>query len=73
MDKVDIIHTAQRIGTYETSILPYEDCCTVFTPRHPRTKPKLRDVERVESALDTDKLVREAIMGIERIPLEFEG
>jgi thiamine biosynthesis protein ThiI len=72
-DKEQIIQQSRKIGTFNTSILPYEDCCTVFTPRHPRTKPRLRDVERVESALDTDKLVQEALAGIERIPVGFEG
>ena len=72
-DKEQIIQQSRRIGTFSTSILPYEDCCTVFTPRHPRTKPRLRDVEKVESALDTDKLVEEALAGIERIPVGFEG
>ena len=72
-DKEQIIQQSRKIGTFNTSILPYEDCCTVFTPRHPRTKPRLRDVERVESALDTDKLIREALAGVERIPVGFEG
>ena len=65
MDKVDIIHAAQRIGTYETSILPYEDCCTVFTPRHPATRPELRDVEAAEAALDVETLCAEALAGAE--------
>lgn len=66
MDKTDIVAIARRIGTFETSILPYEDCCTVFTPRHPRTKPKLADVLEVESLLDVESLEAEAIAGIER-------
>ncbi len=65
MDKVDIIHTAQRIGTYDTSILPYEDCCTVFTPRHPATRPRLSDVETAEAALDVEALCTEALSGTE--------
>ena len=65
MDKVDIIHTAQRIGTYDTSILPYEDCCTVFTPRHPATRPELSDVEKAEAALDVETLCAEALTGAE--------
>ena len=72
-DKQEIVRTARKIGTFETSILPYEDCCTVFTPRHPRTKPKLEDVERVEAVLDVDGLVEEAILGTERIPVELES
>ena len=72
MDKEEIVTLARRIGTFETSILPYEDCCTVFTPRHPRTHPKLKDVETAESALDIDALVDEAVGGIERIRLDSE-
>ena len=67
-DKEEIVRLARKIGTFGTSILPYEDCCTVFTPRHPRTKPKLKDVEAVEAALDVDDLVEEAFNGIEQIP-----
>ena len=65
MDKVDIIHMAQRIGTYETSILPYEDCCTVFTPRHPATRPGLSEVEAAEAVLDVEALCAEALSGTE--------
>lgn len=72
MDKEEIVTLARKIGTFETSILPYEDCCTVFTPRHPRTHPKLKDVEAAESALDIDALVDEAVKGIERIRLDHE-
>ena len=72
MDKEEIVTLARKIGTFETSILPYEDCCTVFTPRHPRTHPKLKDVEAAESALDIEALVDEAVKGIERIRLENE-
>ena len=72
MDKEEIVTLARRIGTFETSILPYEDCCTVFTPRHPRTHPKLKDVEAAEAALDIEALVDEAVRGIERIRLENE-
>ena len=73
MDKEEIVRHARNIGTFETSILPYEDCCTVFTPRHPRTKPRLEDVEAAESALDIDSLVREAVEGVERIWIDIEG
>ena len=72
MDKEEIVTLARRIGTFETSILPYEDCCTVFTPKHPRTHPKLKDVEAAEAALDIEALVDEAVRGIERIRLENE-
>lgn len=71
MDKRDIVLMANQIGTFETSILPYEDCCTVFTPRHPRTKPKLIDVLEAESALDVETLEREAMDGIVRVTFEI--
>ena len=61
MDKVEIIRIAREIGTYETSILPYEDCCTVFTPRHPATRPRLEDVRQAEAALDVESLVQKAL------------
>ncbi len=69
MDKEEIVVRARQIGTFETSILPYEDCCTVFTPRHPQTKPKLENVQAQESALDVDALVEEAFAGVERVTL----
>ena len=73
MDKEEIVRTARKIGTFETSILPYEDCCTVFTPRHPKTKPKVEDVAAAEAALDVEGLVAEALEGIERIWIDIEG
>jgi len=60
-DKVEIIRIAREIGTYETSILPYEDCCTVFTPRHPAIRPDIETVREAESVLDIDALVAEAL------------
>ncbi len=69
MDKEDIVRLSRKIGTFETSILPYEDCCTVFTPRHPRTKPKLKEVEAVEAPMDVETLVENAVRNIERIKL----
>ena len=63
MDKVEIIRIAREIGTYDTSILPYEDCCTVFTPRHPCTRPNLEGVRRGEAALDVDALGAKALEG----------
>lgn len=66
MDKSDIIAIAQKIGTFETSILPYEDCCTVFTPKHPRTKPKLESVEAAECQFDFAPLLEAAIRETER-------
>ena len=61
MDKVEIIEYARRIGTFDLSILPYEDCCTVFTPRHPRTRPELKSVEAAEAALDVGALVEDCV------------
>ena len=70
MDKLPIIRVAESIDTYETSILPYEDCCTVFTPRHPVTKPKLDKVEREEKRLDIEGLIEEAIRDTEVVFLK---
>ena len=67
MDKEEIIRIARKIDTLDTSILPYEDCCTVFTPRHPRTRPRLEDVEQAEAVLPVEQLVEEAVAGIERV------
>ena len=61
MDKEEIVQIARKIGTFETSILPYEDCCTVFTPRHPATRPRLEDVRQAEAALDVESLVQKAL------------
>ncbi len=66
MDKAEIVELARKIGTYETSILPYEDCCTIFTPPHPRTKPKLADIEAMEAQMpDLPALEAEAAQGAE--------
>ena len=65
MDKLDIIDIAREIGTYETSILPYEDCCTIFTPSCPKTKPKLEKVEYYESFKDFEELITEAVQNRE--------
>ena len=70
MDKEEIVRIARKIGTFETSILPYEDCCTVFTPRHPKTHPKLEEITEAEAALDIEALVEEAVQGIERVVLD---
>ena len=64
-DKREIIDIAERIGTMETSSLPYEDCCTVFTPRHPATHPHLDIIEEAEAKLDMEALIQEAMDGIE--------
>ncbi len=66
-DKDEIIEIAERIGTFKTSILPYEDCCTIFLPKKPVTKPRLDAVLKVESALDVDTLVNNAMQNIETI------
>ena len=73
MDKEDIVSIARRIGTFETSILPYEDCCTVFTPRHPRTKPPLDEVLEAEKALDAEALIEEAVMNVEHVRIHSKG
>ena len=73
MDKEEIVAFARRIGTFDTSILPYEDCCTVFTPRHPRTRPRVAEVEEAERVLEIEALVNEALSGIERIELKHES
>ncbi len=72
MDKEEIVCLARKIGTFDTSILPYEDCCTVFTPRHPKTRPDLAEVAQVEAVLDIDALVEEALRGIERISVDHD-
>ena len=69
MDKEEIVQISRKIGTYETSILPYEDCCTVFTPRHPRLRPTIGEMQYAEEKLDIEKLVAEAVAGIERVQL----
>lgn len=65
MDKIEITEISRKIGTYETSIMPYEDCCTVFSPKHPRTKPKFDEVIGAESSFDFDKMIDEAVSNIE--------
>lgn len=61
MDKVDIMDISRQIGTYDISILPYEDCCTIFVPKHPKTKPRLLDIENSEGALNKEELIKEAV------------
>ena len=69
MDKSEIIERAQKIGTFETSSLPYEDCCTVFVPKHPLTRPHLDRIVEAESILDIDALVGAAVESAERISI----
>ena len=71
MDKEEIITIARKIGTLETSILPYEDCCTVFTPKHPKTKPTLGQVIHAERNLDREALIQEALEGVEKITVKY--
>lgn len=67
MDKGDIMDIAKEIGTYETSILPYEDCCTIFVPKHPKTKPQLEGIRKSEAVLSIDELVDKAIEDTELV------
>ena len=69
MDKDEIVKIAHKIDTFETSILPYEDCCTVFTPKHPRTKPVLKFVEQAEEAMDMENLIDRAVRATEAIKI----
>ena len=61
MDKDEIVRISRMIDTFELSSLPYEDCCTVFTPRHPRTRPTVEQLERVESAVEWDEMIERAV------------
>ena len=72
MDKVDIIDLSKKIDTYETSILPFEDCCTVFLPKHPVTQPKLENILKSEDLLDVDGLIQEVIDDMEEIIITLE-
>lgn len=71
MDKEDIVKIAKEIDTFETSILPYEDCCTVFLPKNPVIKPKLAKAEQEESRLDIEALISEAMAGEEIVEIKF--
>ena len=71
MDKEEIVRIARHIGTFDTSILPYEDCCTVFTPRHPKTKPVVAEVREMEQALDIEGLCQRAMAGREMVKIKF--
>ncbi len=70
-DKVDIMNVAKDIGTYETSIQPYEDCCTVFLPKHPSTRPKLENILRSENLLDVEGLIEDALLDTEVVTVEI--
>ena len=71
MDKEEIVRISRKIGTFDTSILPYEDCCTVFTPRHPKTKPHVEEVRELEAVLDIDALCDRAMAGRERVRIKL--
>ena len=71
MDKEEIVTIARKIGTLETSILPYEDCCTVFTPKHPKTKPTLGQLLHAERNLDREGLIQRALEGVEKIGVKY--
>ena len=72
MDKEEIIRISRRIDTFKTSILPYEDCCTVFTPKHPKLRPTVAECEAAEEKLDVDAMVKDAVDHIERIHISVE-
>ena len=71
MDKEEIVTIARKIGTMETSILPYEDCCTVFTPKHPKTKPTLGQVLYAERNLDREALIEKALASVEKVKVSY--
>lgn len=71
MDKEDIVRIARKIGTLDTSVLPYEDCCTVFTPKHPKTKPTLGQVLHAERNLDREALIQQALDSVEKITVKY--
>ena len=71
MDKEEIVTIARKIGTLETSILPYEDCCTVFTPKHPKTKPMLGQLINAERNLDREALIEKALESVEKIVVKY--
>ena len=71
MDKEEIVTIARKIGTLETSILPYEDCCTVFTPKHPKTKPTIGQLLNAERKLDREALIQKAVDTVERIAIKY--
>ena len=73
MDKEEIVQIARKIGTFQTSILPYEDCCTVFTPRHPKTHPTVEELLEAEQNYDFEGLCQKAVEGIERQIVELPG
>ena len=73
MDKTEIIEISRKIDTFDISTLPYEDCCTVFTPRHPRVHPHLEEVEKAQNKFDFEPLIAEAVEKTEMKVFEFEA
>jgi len=73
MDKTEIMQEAQAIGTYEISVLPDQDCCTLFVPRHPTTRASLAHIETLEKTLDVSALVETALGSVQTVPLAFPG
>ena len=71
MDKEEIVTIARKIGTMETSVLPYEDCCTVFTPKHPKTKPSISQLVHAERNLDREALILDALENVEKITVKY--
>ena len=71
MDKEEIVTIARKIGTLDTSILPYEDCCTVFTPKHPKTKPTLGQVVHAEQKLEREALIQRALESVEKVTVKY--
>ena len=71
MDKEEIVTISRKIGTFETSVLPYEDCCTVFTPKHPKTKPTIAQLVNAERKLDREALILEALENVEKITVKY--
>jgi len=72
MDKEEIVTIARRIGTMDTSVLPYEDCCTVFTPKHPKTKPTVAQLINAEKKLDREALILQALENVEKITVKYD-
>jgi thiamine biosynthesis protein ThiI len=71
MDKEEIVTISRKIGAFETSILPYDDCCTVFTPKHPKTKPTIGQLINAEAKLDRQAMIDKAVETVERIQVRY--
>ena len=71
MDKEEIVTISRKIGTFDTSVLPYEDCCTVFTPKHPKTKPTIAQLVEAEKKLDREALIQQALDTVEKITVKY--